>query len=186
MKIAHPCDLPKRRRLLILVGTAAWISAACMWLTALWIQQFAPRFDWLYDWHVYAAGAGDLVTHDLYHSPLTSGFPIPVDVFNLPPLAAAIVVPLMPLPDQVAGTLWVVINLVALAATGWMLLRALGIPRASAWGGLLFLLYTVHPWSLLALLGNNTPLVLFLVVAAFSEHSGGRARKAGILALLLA
>ena len=170
-----------RGRLLVLTGIGTWVSSACIWVAWLWIQQFAPRFDWLYDWHVYAAGARDLVAHDLYHSPLTSGFSLPVDAFNYPPLAAAIVVPLMPLPDQVAGTLWVALNLVALAATAWVLLRAIGIPHAPTWAGILFLLYTFHPWFALALLGNNTPLVLFLVVAAFSQNLGGRSRRAGIL-----
>ena len=89
--------------------------------------------------------------------------------------------PLLPLPDQLAGTLWVILNLVAVAATGWLLLTAIHVRHAVAWAGLAFLAYTLHPWFHLALLGNNTPLVLFVTVAAIHQHLRGRTWASGLL-----
>ena len=77
-------------RLLALLGIAGWISSIGLWAYFIWVQQFAPRFTWLIDWHVYAAAAQDLVAGDLYRVPLVSAFSIPIDAFNYPPLAAAV------------------------------------------------------------------------------------------------
>lgn len=156
-----------------------WVPAAILWLFFLTAQQFLPTWTWLLDWHVYAAGAEDFLQRTLYSVPLDSPYRLPIDAFNHPPLAALVALPLLILPDGVAGTLFVGLNVLAMAATSVLVAGLLGARHPWAWGGAGFLVYTVHPWVRLAFLGNNTPLVLLLVVLFAHLHFEGRDRAAG-------
>jgi hypothetical protein len=133
-----------------------------------------PGYDpWLYDWHVYAAGARDLIDGALYYVPLTSPYPIPVDSFNYPPIAALVVVPLLPFSDFIAGTVWVLLNIAAVAATAVIAVRILQLKEIALWSGAAFCLFSVSPWAQSALVGNNTAVVLLLVatfVLAQANH----------------
>jgi len=121
------------------------------------------------------------VARDLYHVPLESAYRIPVGSFNYPPLSAIAVLPLMPLPDAVGGNIWVVANVLAMAATAVFTASILGARQPWLWGGIGFLAYTIHPWMKLAFLGNNTPLVLLLVAAFAYFHLRGSSRVPGLL-----
>lgn len=162
-------------------GITAWVLSVLAWAARLIGQQFIPLPTWLYDWHVYAAAATGLVERTLYYAPLESAFPLPVTVFNYPPLSALTVAPLLLLPDQVAGTFWVAFNVAAMGAAAILTARLLRLSNATAWAGVGFFVFTFNPWAWLALLGNNTPLVLLLVVAFSHYHLNGRQGWAGVL-----
>jgi hypothetical protein len=164
-----------------IVLVASWGSSAVLWLFFLTTQQFLPTPSWLLDWHVYAAGATDLLERDLYYVPLESAHRLPIAEFNHPPLAAVLALPLLLLPDSVGGTLFVVLNVLAVAATSILMAQILGVRHPLAWGGFGFLLYTAHPWFRLAFLGNNTPMTLLLVVAFTHQLLRDRERVAGSL-----
>jgi hypothetical protein len=168
-------------RLLRWVGAAAWGASLLAWAVQITVQQFDPIPTWLYDWHVYAAAARGMLEGTLYFEPLSSTFLLPVTVFNYPPLSALVVAPLLLLPDQVAGTLWVAGNIAAMAAATVLTARLLRLSGWVAWAGIGFFIFTFNPWSWLALLGNNTPLVLLLVLAFVREHLSGRQGRAGVL-----
>lgn len=168
-------------RLLRWVGIGAWVTSVLAWAIRLTVQQFNPIPTWLYDWHVYASAAAGLLQGTLYEAPLQSEFPLPVTVFNYPPLSALVVAPLLLLPDQVAGTLWVAANIAAMGAAAVITARLLRLSQAVAWAGIGFYVFTFNPWYWLALLGNNTPLVLLLVVAFAGYHSASQRGRAGLL-----
>jgi Glycosyltransferase family 87 len=164
------------------------LLTAFVWSVALvvWIDRFVALATegyrgWLVDWHVYASGAQAFVAGDLYRVPLQSAYPIPVNEFNLPPAAALTAVPLLVLPDEVAGTLWVVLNVVAVAVAAVLTARMINARPAWFWAGLAFLVYTVIGGGNQALLGNNTPLVLLLVVGFLTAHLAERSTLAGAL-----
>jgi hypothetical protein len=162
-----------------LVSLAIWTSTGLVWAFFITAQQFAPTDTWLVDWHVYTAGARAFVDGTLYVTPLQSPYDLPVSHFNLPPLSAIAVIPFLLLPDAIGGTVWVVLNVVAVAGTAVLVARILGAHQPARWGAVGFLAYTIHPWMKLAFLGNNTPLVLFLVMAFAHEHLRSRERSAG-------
>jgi hypothetical protein len=168
-------------RVLRWVGIVAWIASLLAWAARLVGQQFIPQPTWLYDWHVYAAAATGLVERTLYYAPLESSFLLPVTVFNYPPLSALAVVPLLVLPDQLAGTLFVAANIAAMAVAAVITARLLRVSEGVAWAGIGFYVFTFNPWAWLALLGNNTPLVLLLVVAFAHFHLTGQGGRAGVL-----
>jgi hypothetical protein len=138
-------------------------------------------FFWLLDWHLYAAGAADLINRSLYLVRLESSYPLPIEVFNYPPFAAFVVIPLLPLPDHIAGVVWMFLNIAAVAASAVLVARSIGVRQPMAWAGIAFAAYSVHPWAWLAMLGNNSPIVLLLVTAFVHEHLRGRRQAAGIL-----
>jgi hypothetical protein len=168
-------------RLLRWVGAAAWGASLLAWGVHLTVQQIDPIPTWLYDWHVYAAAARGFLDGTLYYEPLTSTFLLPVTVFNYPPLSAMMVVPLLLLPDQVAGTLWVAGNIAAMGGAAILTARLMRLSQGIGWAGIGFFIFTFNPWSWLALLGNNTPLVLLLVLAFAHDHLRGRQGRAGVL-----
>ena len=159
---------------------ACALTAATIWALFFVTQWFRPFTYWLLDWHVYAAGARDLLDRDLYYTAISSPYRLPVDQFNYPPLSAVVVLPLLPLPDVVGGTIFIVANLVAVAATSLLTARILGLRKPAMWGAAGFLAYTIHPWMHLAFLANNTPLVLLLVTGFAYAHLQHRSRLAGI------
>ena len=163
---------------------ATWAASIVVWSYRLFLAQvLAPAADapWLLDWHVYAAGARSFWDRTLYITPLTSDFRLPVDQFNYPPLAAVAATPLAYLPDQLGGTLWVVFNLAAVAASCLLVSMLVTDKHRAAWSGILFCLYSIHPWALSALLGNNNSIVLLLVVSFAFLYSGGHLGQAGVV-----
>jgi hypothetical protein len=94
-------------------------------------------------------------------------------------LAAAIAVPFAWLPDQVGGSAWVILSIVAMAGACVLATRLLGV--APGWAGIGFGLFTIYPWALSTLLGNINPLVLFLVLLFAELHLRGKQAESGII-----
>lgn len=166
----------------------SWIAAFAFWGWAawIWVDRYVrmpsdPVSNWLNDWHVYAAAARDFVRGDLYHVPLVSEFTIPVGAFNYPPGSAAIVVPFLALPDSVGGLLFVILNVVSIAAAAVLTMVIVDARPVWLWSGIVFFCYSFSGWSAAANHGNNTPLVLLFVAGAVASHVSNRAVLAGVL-----
>ena len=166
----------------------SWVAALALWGVAIWI--WVDRFlgllvvhskGWLYDWHVYAAAAKDLVQGELYRVPLVSAFPIPVDSFNYPPGSALTAVPFLAFPDDIGGFLWVLLNVASVAAVAVLTMVIVNARPIWLWSGLLFFVYSQNDWSLPQYLGNNTPLVLLFVAGGVAAHVANRSTVAGVL-----
>ena len=164
-----------------ILGVACWIAGILISSLIVLLGIRLASGAWLYDWHVYAAGATDLLQGKLYEAPLRSAFPLPVESFNYPPLAALVAIPLLVLPDQLAGTIWVILNIAAVAGSALFLFKVLGVDRPWSWAGIAFALYSVHPWAISVAVGNNNPIVLLLVTGFVYRHVTNHPRSAGIL-----
>lgn len=166
------------------VGIAAW-SLVVARAAFVYSTVSSGRTDlWLLDWHVYAAAGRDLLARSLYHVPLEyPGWPLPVEQFNLPPLAAGWAVPFLPLPGDLAGMAWLAVGIGASLAALWILAdRILGLPRPWIWAGLLVAAYAQLPsFGFHLALGNINDLMLGLVAVFVVLHLGRRYRAAGIV-----
>jgi hypothetical protein len=165
-----------------------WLVTAFIWALAVvvWVDRFAglsvePYKGWLVDWHVYAAGSRDLITGDLYNIRLVSPYPIPVTRYNMPPGSAILTLPFMIFPDAIAGTLWVLLNIVAVGATAVLTARIVNARPVWFWSGAAFFVYSLVGWGMPAMLGNNTPLVLLIVAGFVAAHLAERSTLAGAL-----
>jgi Glycosyltransferase family 87 len=176
------------RELIAGLGPWSWIAALALWGLAVWI--WVDRFlgllvehsrGWLFDWHVYAAAAKDLVQGELYRVRLVSAFPIPVDSFNYPPGSAITAVPFLAFPDDVGGFLWVLLNVASVGAVAVLTMVIVNARPIWLWSGLLFFVYSLSDWSLPQYLGNNTPLVLLFVAGGVAAHVANRSTLTGVL-----
>lgn len=139
---------------------------------------------WLYDWHVYYAGAVELVNRTLYHGQISvPGWPLPVDYYNLPPASAALAVPFLPLGRGGGGLAWVVLGMAGIVGAAVLTPILARVRWPFAWAGVLLGLYAAG-WPMFienVTLGNVNPL-MFAGVAAFAlAHLAGRERSAGAL-----
>lgn len=169
-----------------MLGVLCWqlVAALTVSVVLLGIMLPEPGIAWLYDWHVYAAGAHDLIGGDLYRVPLRfSGWPLPVDTYNLPPLSAVWPLPLLWLPDEPAGVIWIAIGAVAWSSAWWIAFKLIGIRVAWMWTGVALAVYaTVFYWfSANIILGNVNHLILGGLAAFALAHVRGRATLAGVL-----
>jgi hypothetical protein len=178
----------KRTMSLILTafGAAGWILFAARATQSILSYALGPARDsvWLYDWRVYYAGALDLVERDLYldHGIGVRNLQMPVHVFNNPPMAAALPLPLLPFGYEVGGLIWVIAGAVALAASAVAAVRVLGIRVGWAWIGLFWLAYVAQPFFVRNMvLGNVNAFMLPIVVAFAWAHLKGHQRSAGLL-----
>jgi hypothetical protein len=176
------------RAWLIRLSPYAWAATILLWASSvvIWLDRFmdltrVPLPAWLNDWHVYAAGARDLLAGTLYQVPLVSDYPIPVNAFNLPPASAVTPIPFLLLPDNAAGTLFVVVNLACVAGAAVLTARIIGLERVWLWSGAGFFAYTFSDWVPAAFLGNNTPMVLLFVAGAIAAHLASRTVLGGVL-----
>lgn len=176
----------RARHALIAAGAIGLVSIGAWVPLLIWGSASVPdpHIIWLYDWHVYAAGGTALVERELYTAPLAfPGWPIPVDTYNLPPFSAVLTIPLLLLPDVVAGSIWVLIGAVSWTVAWWLALRSVRAPLAWAWTGLALGTYAVAFYWFAAnlLLGNVNHLVLVAVVIAVLAIHRGHHRTAGIV-----
>jgi hypothetical protein len=167
-------------------GSAGWILFVARATQSIASYALGPAGDsvWLYDWRVYYAGALDLVERDLYldHGIGVRNLQMPVHVFNNPPMAAALPLPLLPFGYEVGGLIWVIAGAVALAASAVAAVRVLGIRLGWAWVGLFWLAYVVQPFFVRnTVLGNVNAFMLPIVVAFAWAHLKGYQRSAGLL-----
>lgn len=181
-------ELPLRmaRSLIAAAGIVSWVWITFLAVGVIWTAAIdpTPHHVWLYDWHVYAAGAVDLIGRDLYRAVLEfPGWPLPVAAYNLPPFTAVWAMPLLGLPDETAGIVWVALGALVWASAWWVALRLLNVPLAWAWTGIALALYAIvfrwFPANIL--LGTINHLVLGLVVGFTLAHVRGHARIAGLL-----
>jgi hypothetical protein len=135
------------------------------------------------DWHVYWAGAHDLIAGDLYRVPLDAGGrTLSATEFSLPPLSAAWAVPLLPLPVVVGGYAWQAVAAVAVASAAISNLAILRIPRPWLAAGLV-----LGPLSLTLVyleglhLATNNYFVLGLVAVGSWAMLARRDTAAGVL-----
>ncbi|PZR62510.1 MAG: hypothetical protein DLM71_06795 [Chloroflexi bacterium] len=178
----------------IRVGRLAIALPILGWLLFGWVTWFAVTSGWrettggvrLVDWHVYFAGARDLANRDLYrHALALDGLVLSSPVFNLPPLAAAWALPLLPMPIDLGGQVWQLIAAGCVALAVVASLRMFEIPTRVLWAGLV-----LGPLSLTLLyleglhLGTNNYLVLALVAGVAWAYLAGHDRTAGLLLAL--
>lgn len=168
------------------LGAVGWLWVGTLTVFLVWTSLLdpAPFIIWLYDWHVYAAGARDLVEGTLYVTPLhLPGWPLPVDTYNLPPVSAAWAVPLLVLPDSTAGVIWITVGAVSWVSAWWLILRMGRIPHPVAATGIALALYslTFYWYGANVLLGNINHLVLGLLAATVLAYVRGRDTVGGVL-----
>lgn len=160
---------------------ALWVGAALIWADRFRGQIQGPNNGWLFDWHVYAAGAHDFLTGTLYRQPLESPYRIPVDQFNLPPGSALTAIPFIALPDAIGGLLWVALNVAAVGFAAVLTAHIVGLRHAWLWSGAAFFLFTLDDGSVAVYLGNNTNLVLLLVAGCIAAQLANRSAVSGLL-----
>jgi len=117
------------------------------------------------DWHVYDAGARDLVDGSLYRHPLQlDDRSLSSPEFNLPPMSAAVALPLAWLPIDVGAVIWQILAAVSLAAAIVLAFAAIGVPYPFLWAGFVAAALSVVNPVLEGLdIGTNNYLVLGLV-----------------------
>lgn len=173
--------------LFVVVGGVAWALAINRGFAVYTFVTVQHAQAWLYDWWVYAAGSQDLLSRSLYEIPLTyPGHDLPVDAFNLPPLAAVWPLLVAWLPPGTAGAMWVIAG-VGLWTGSWLFLASclLRIPHAWAFVGATALWYSgTTAFTLHLSLGNINDIVLGLIVAFVVLHQRKHQRAAGVILAL--
>ena len=165
-----------------ILALALWMVACVAWADRLVRQIFDPYRHLFYDWHVYAAGSRDFVAGNLYTVELVSPYPIPVNAYNMPPGSALITIPFLVFPDAIGGMLWLVLNIVATAVAAVLTAHIAGLRPVWLWSGAAFCAYSLIAWAAVpALLGNNTPVVLLILVGFVATHLSGRQVLGGAL-----
>jgi hypothetical protein len=185
-RLVAPLPFRTLRLLAHVIGGAGWLVLLLRGGQAILAYAAGPNVDsvYLYDWRVHYAGALDLLERDLY---LDGGISLgahqmPVDVFNLPPGAAALVLPLLPLGYDLGGLLWVSLGFVALIAGAWWFARLWDWHWAVAATGVLLFAYSLQPFFVrVTVLGNVNPLMVPLLVAFVWAHTRKKQRVAGAL-----
>lgn len=174
-----------RRRLVYVAGVLGWllfVARAVSYISDMASLSHPPLF-WMYDWHVHLAGAHDLLERDLYEGRLRLVlWPMPTPVFNLPPAAALLAVPLIPLGRELGGFVWLALNLGAISVATIGALRLFRIPHPFAWAGLVMAAYSGMAMFIVHVaLGNVNHIMLALIVSFVTAHIAGRQRIAGLL-----
>lgn len=184
MQLATSLPTTLRRLILAGVGVLGWGVFACLATFHIIWNAAHPRMSiaWLYDWHVYWAGAIDFVEGDLYRGPLLlPGWPLPTPVFNQPPGVAILAVPFLPLGHDLASLLWLAIGLAALFAAVIATIHLAKVPQGWAIAGLGLLVYGDRTMVGHTILGNVNFVVLALLVGFAWSHLAMRQRTAGLL-----
>lgn len=135
------------------------------------------------DWHVYWAGARDLVDGDLYRVPLEAGGrTLSATHFSLPPMSAAWAVPLLPIPVLAGGYAWQAVGAASVASAAIAFPAILGLTRPWLMAGLILGSLSVTILYLEGLhLATNNYLVLGLVAVGSWALLGRKDTMAGVL-----
>lgn len=174
------------------VGRVALLAAAITgWLLFAFMTWFAltrgPALTtgdvFQVDWHVFWAGARDLVDRDLYRVPLDAGGrALSAPEFRLPPLSAVWPLPLLVLPSADGGIAWQVAEAASVAIAAMVGLELAGVRRPWLLAGLV-----LGPMSLTLLyleglhVATNNYLVLALVALGCWSYVRRRDTLAGLL-----
>lgn len=175
---------PPRRLLFSLLGALGWLLFGFMTWSVLNAGQGSFHGNvFQVDWHVFWAGARDLVDRDLYRVPLDAGgLPLSATEFRLPPLAAVWPLPLLPLPEETGGIVWQVVGAASIAVATIIPFVVAGARRSWLLAGMV-----LGPLSLTLLyleglhLATNNYLVLGLVALGAWRYLRGDDRWAGVL-----
>lgn len=167
--------------LLSVVGWALFVTVSTIALVRGSVPGTGEVFQ--VDWHVYWAGARDLVNGDLYRVPLDAGGrTLSATEFSLPPLSAAWAVPLLGLSVDVGGYAWQVIGAGSFASAGIATMAMLHVSRPWLVAGVVLGPISVTLIYLEGLhLATNNYLVLGLVAAGCWAWMTRRDRAAGVL-----
>ncbi len=166
------------------LAVAGWLVFGFMTWYALSLgQQFSTGHVFQVDWHVFWAGARDLLDRELYRVPLDAGgLPLSASAFRLPPFSAVWPLPLLPLPVAIGGIAWQVVAAASVAGTAIIALDLAAVRRPWLWAGLVLGPLGVTLMYLEGLhLGTNNYLVLLLVAVGAWCHLRGHDRWAGVL-----
>ena len=94
-------------RALAIAAVAGWLLFGYLTLTTMSGGAVSHAHVFQVDWHVYWAGANDLLGRELYRAPLEAqGLTLSTPHFNLPPFSAVWAVPLLGLPISTGGFIW--------------------------------------------------------------------------------
>ncbi len=170
------------RRALAILSVAGWLLFGYLTITTL--AGGATEADvFQVDWHVYWAGAHDLLDGDLYGVPLDAGGArLSTPDFNLPPLSAVAAIPLLGLPITLGGYVWQVIAATSVAAAAIAAFFIARLPRPWLHAGLV-----AGPLALTLLfveglhLGTNNYLVLGVAAGFAWLYLRGADAPAGAL-----
>jgi hypothetical protein len=173
------------RAALLILGAAGWGIFAYVTFYAIttgW--QATTGHVRLVDWHVFDAGARQLLARDLYRVPLQiDGLPLSASEFRLPPFSAVWALPLAGLAvDSVAGVVWQVVAAASIAGAAVLAAMIARLPSPFFWAGLVLGPLSLTLWYLEGLhLGTNNYLVLLIVAAFCWCYLAGQWRAAGLL-----
>jgi len=123
---------------LLILGTAGWVAFAYLTVYTLAVGwQLTVGGVRQVDWHVFSAGARALLDGRLYGVPLDSGgLVLSSPEFNHPPLAAAWVIPLLPFPVTVGGTVWQAVAAISIGFAAAAAAAIAGLRRWWLWAGI--------------------------------------------------
>lgn len=166
------------------LAVSGWLIFAFMtWFALTRGPQFTTGDVFQVDWHVFWAGARDLVDRDLYRVPLDAGeLELSATAFRLPPLSAVWPLPLLGLPPADGGIAWQVVAAGSIAVAAIVALDLATVRRAWLWAGLV-----LGPLSLTLVyleglhLATNNYLVLALVALGCWCYVRRRDSWAGLL-----
>ncbi len=174
-----------------LAGRALLVLSVLGWAVFAYATVFAITTGWQettgnvrqVDWHVYLAGAHDLVDGTLYTKALALGtYPLSSPEFNLPPLSALWALPLLPLPVEVGGDLWQFLAAASIAVAGLAAADLAGLRRPWTWAGVALGMLSLTLVYLEGLhLATNNYLVLALVAGFAWLFLRRHERAAGVL-----
>jgi hypothetical protein len=176
----------------LLPRAAVLILGAAGWGIFAYVTFYAISTGWqattghvrLVDWHVFDAGARQLLARDLYRVPLQiEGLPLSASEFRLPPFSAVWALPLTGLAvDSVAGVIWQVVAAVSIAGAAVLAAMIARLASPFFWSGLVLGPLSLTLWYLEGLhLGTNNYLVLLIVAAFCWCYLAGQWRAAGLL-----
>lgn len=159
----------RRERLVAALGVLGWLSFAFVTqfaITTGW--QLAYRLARHYDWHVYLAGARDLLDGSLYRVPVfLDGLPVPVTQFNMPPGAAVLALPLAWMDPTVGGVIWQALSAGALALGTYLSAVVLGARPPWVWAGIALGVYAWHESYADGIVGGNNNFIMLAVISGF-------------------
>jgi hypothetical protein len=171
------------RRSLGILAVAGWLLFFYLSVTTLAVGATSKGDVFQVDWHVYWAGAHDLLSRELYRVPLDAGGrTLSTTEFNLPPLSAGLTVPLLGLPVILGGYVWQAIAAASIAVASVAALSVCRVPRSLVYAGLvagslaLSLLYVegLH-------LGTNNYVVLAMLAGFTWLYLRGADAPAGVI-----
>lgn len=165
------------------VAVAGWLLFGYLTLRTLSGDVGSSGDVFQVDWHVYWAGAKDLLGGDLYRLALDAqGLTLSTPHFNLPPLSAVWALPLVGVPISTGGLLWQAIGAASIAVAATTVLDILRLRRPWLMAGIV-----LGPLALTLLyleglhLATNNYLVLGLVAVFAWLYLRASDAPAGVL-----